>query len=1106
MRIVHINFSDVREGVGGAVRALMDAQRDQGDTPSLFTLHQRTSDAGVFSIQHAQEIWQPSLAAFEQKEKLQGLSADGILAICRQPEFQQADIVHLHVTTAEYFSHLLLPALAARPLVWSVYEATPYTAGCLHTVMCQRWRQNECQQCPLAPVEQQERRTELFRLKKALYGITPMAVTTPNAWLTEQVKASILANRFAAEIPVAIDPAFLRRNDRSGVRKLLGIPEKAFVMAFSSPGGISHPLFGGRFVQQLLEQWQQDNADVVLLQFGKGDQDPPTPAPFAQRIVPYGLPPEQRNAGLQAADVFLQLSPHDALGMNLMEANAAGVPAIAFSVAAAGSLVRHMENGYLILSSDIADIGKAVQFLRRKPDFSAQLGQQAAQRIWRRQQASTVAASFRQLYESMQAVGAGRIWASQTAPQVIAEMPKEGLGIQELWEKTGIRQRVDQALQQETEQLWTDLEACWNGYAKEREWERGAFVDLYLTYVLSRARQPMPPMLLIDVIDQWIRLRQLPARCGGFPPTARMALQAWTKILRHTLEQFFRSTPTEFFVHLTTHQQGRLVDLWRVLFFNDFSTPYLEEDLHREARLQAEATTSTKRLYPDLLIRSMYTPFPPEAVKLDMVRLLKKDVPISLQVILAFWLVNVPYFDGDEKRQRIMRRNATAFLESALQDPQTLHLNVYHAIVNHFVPQFWRAAYLGGNLLGEISLLGDFLHQQMLRFHPALLAPIAPKRREGDRKLRIGYVSSNFCHQAVSYYMANRIFCADRQRFEVQVFSLEKRHDTMTDRIKGFSDRFVVFRDYRDLAGMGEALKKSELDILIYADIGMDQVTYQLAAMRLAPVQCVLVGHGVTTGLPTMDYYLSGDFESPKAQKHYREQLVRLPNLGAAQLPPPAPPTGKLTRRDFGLPEDAVILVSCANGIKHGPERDELLIRILQQAPQALIALKPFMNPDLLQPQWIRRVQEAAKKAGVESRLRIIPPLAQAKDLMDFLAMADIQLDTYPYGGWTTNMEAVYAGLAIVTQEGEQARTRWGAHILRALGVTAGIAGNEDEYVRQAVELVENKVLREQVRRQIREKAQETLFNGVAAQAAYEAELFRIQEQTVEKWEKRGQK
>lgn len=1103
MRIAHVNFNDFREGISGSVRALMAAQQARGDQSRLFVAQRQTQDAEVLSIHSLPEFWQQPMEIFEQREQLSGLSASALLDLWRQPWFVEADVVHLHMTMPAYCSWLLLPSLGAKPLVWSLYEAQPFTAGCYHTVMCQRWRQQQCRECPLVPKERQERLEELYALKKAVYGLTPMAAVTSNSWLTEQVKASMLATRFAAEIPAAVEPAFFRRLNPQEVRERLGIPADAFVMAFASPGGMPHPLHGGNFVRQLLEAWRQDNQSVVLLQLGGSEAEPPLPEPFVRRLVPFGVPPEQRSAILQAANVFLQLSPFDASAVGLLEAAASGVPAVAFPVAGAGSYIRHMETGYLASSSDIGDVLKGVRFLRGKPDFAAKLGKQAAQRAWQRHRAEDTALAYQMVYAKLLAEG-GRSWSVALPPQQIPELPRDGCGLEALLEKAEIRQRVDRALQQGTEALWAELEACYESYNKEREWERGVFVDLFLTEVLSRARQPLSPMLLIDIIDQWMRRRHLPQRCGRFSPTEKTAIQIWTKGIRYSLEQFFRATPAEFFVHLTVYQQGRLIDLWRTLFFNDFTTPYLEDEVHQESRRQAEATTSPKRLYPDLLIRSLYTPFPPESVKLDMVRLLKKDVPIALQVILAFWIVNVPYFDGDEKRQRIMRRNATAFLESAMRDPETLPQNVYKGVTEHFVPQFWRAAYLGGNLKAEISLFGDFLHQHMRRFYPALVQPIAPRPLENGRRLRIGYLSSNFCHQAVSYYMANRIFFADKQQFEVHVFSLEKRHDTMTDRIKGFADRFVPFTDFNNLAAMAEVVKKSELDILIFADIGMDQITYQLAAMRLAPVQCVLVGHGVTTGLPTMEYYLSGDFEAPSAQNHYREQLIRLPNLGAAQLPPPSPPTGKLTRASFGLPDDKVLLVSCANGIKHGPERDALMVRILQQAPQAMIVLKPFMSPDLIQPQWMRRVQDAARRGGVEDRLRVIPPLQQGKDIMDFLAMADIQLDTYPYGGWTTNMEAVYAGLAIVTQEGEQARSRWGAHILRALGIKAGIARNEDAYVAQAVALVNDEALREQVRAQIRARAKEVLFNGEAAQPAYETELLRIQAETLAKWAQGG--
>jgi predicted O-linked N-acetylglucosamine transferase (SPINDLY family)/glycosyltransferase involved in cell wall biosynthesis len=1099
MRIAHLSLTDVREGTSGTIRTLIDEQKRSGDEPSLFCFFNRTQDEGVFSLESSADAWNRSMDAFEHRTGISGISASGVLDLWQREEYQQADIVHLHVTTADYFSWLLIPSLAAKPLIWSVYDAQPFTGGCYHTVMCNRWRQDQCNDCAYVAKERRQRQAELYQLKKAIYEMTPMAVVSPNSWLTGQIQESILASRFMKEIPLAVDPVFFRRANQQEIRKRLSIPQDAFVIAYSSPDGLRHPLYGGVYVRQMFEAWREENQKVVLLQIGGSETEESLPEPFSKKLIPFGLPIDQRSAVLQAANVFLQVSPHDASGVTLLEAAAAGIPSVAFAIASANAYVRHLEDGYLAGANVITDLVRGMRFLRSKPQLTRQMGEQAARRITQEHQETKIAAVYREAYQQLLA-GDGRSWQMAQVTKEAPSIPPEGITIEELWQITGIQSRVDELIADGPSVLWKELDAYHKAYGKERDSERGIFVDMYLTYVMHRARQPMPPMLLVDIIDQWLRLRQLPQRCGRFTATEKLAAHTWTRLIRQSLETFLRSTPLDFFVQLTQYQQSRLIDLWRLLFFNDFTTPYLEEAPHLENRRKIEATTSTQRIYPDLLIRSMYAQHPQANIRLDMDNLLKKDVPIAVQIILAFWIVNVPYYEGYEKRQKIMRRNATAFLSQVTKNPESLPQGFFTSVVEHFIPQFWRAAYMGGNLLKEISLFGDFLHQQISRLAPTLVDSIRPKPYDGNRKLRIGYVSTNFCYQAVSFYMANRIFCADKQRFEVQVFSLIKRIDSMTDHIKAHSDRFVPINDPTNLAKLGETIKSSDLDILIFADIGMEPYTYQLAAMRLAPVQCVLVGHGVTTGLPTVDYYLSGDFEADDAQEHYREQLVRLPNLGAAQLPPPFPATGKLTRQTFNLPEEAVLLVSCANGIKHIPERDALLVRILQQAPRAMILLKPFMDPSMVQLQWIERLEAAARKGGVGDRLRIIPPLPQGNDMMDFLSLADIQLDTYPYGGWTTNMEAVFAGLAIVTQQGEQARSRWGAHILKALGVDAGIARTEQEYVRQAVELVNNNELRQQTRQRIRERAQEILFNGPAAQPAYEAGLQQIYRQTLEKW------
>jgi len=1097
MKIAHINLGDARVGISNSVRVLMDEQKARGDQALLYTPQRFSQDAEVQLIQNSTPLFEQAIHSFEVQAGINGFSASNVLDLWQAPHFLESELVHLHLTSSAFFSYLLLPALAAKPLVWSVYEAQPYTAGCSHTFMCQNWQSQSCANCPLLPPEQRSRGAELFALKKAIYGLTPMAVVTANGWLSSQVRNSILSARFAAEIVPALEPVFFQRVEQQLVRQRLNIDKSAFVIAYSVPGGIDHPLGGGSYVRQVLEAWQSENQEVVLLQIGGADNERPLPLVFERRVVAHDLPPEQRSAALQAADLFLHLSPHDATGISLLEASAAGIPAIGFPVAS-GTQIRHLETGYLTSSNSVSDLLKAILFLRRNSGLRKQLGKGAAVWATSKHRAPLVAEAYHSLYERLLAQG-GREWNKSVNKKEMPLLPPSGGDISELWEKLDIPRIVGHASIQGLDGLWQEIESCCNAYAADRKRERGVFVDLCMTYVLTNVCKEFSPALLGEIVDQWLKLRQLPQMCGDFSPLEKQALQAWTRVLRQRLTRFFQTMQEQQFAHMSRFQQGRLVELWRNLFFNDFTTPYLEEDEHVESRRQIEATTSPKRLYPDLLIRSMFTPYPPETVKLDMAMLVKKDMPLAIQSILAFWIVNVPFSDGDEQRQRIMRRNATDYLRSVLQNSTGLEVALYVMVVSHFVVQFWRAAYIGGNLVKEISLFGDFIYQQMKHQFPNLIEPIPAKARQEGRRLRIGYVSSNFCHQAVSYYMANRIFFADKQKFEIFVFNLEKRHDSMTDRIKSYSDQYVSFRDItiHNLAEVAETIKNSGLDLLVFADIGMEPVNYQLGAMRLAPVQCVMVGHGATTGLPTIDYYLSGDFEAPEAQEHYREQLVRLPNLGAAQLPPMNPPSGRLQRKDFGLPEDKVLLVSCANGIKHGQERDRLLVKILQQAPEAVIVLKPFMTPEMVQPQWSRRVMAAARSGGVADRLLIIPPLAHGRDLMDFLAMADIQLDSYPYGGWTTNMEAVYAGLAIVTQEGDQARSRWGAHILRALGITAGIAANDEAYVEQAVTLVNNYELRKHVRQCIKERAVATLFNGPAAQPAYEAELLRISERSL---------
>ena len=406
---------------------------------------------------------------------------------------------------------------------------------------------------------------------------------------------------------------------------------------------------------------------------------------------------------------------------------------------------------------------------------------------------------------------------------------------------------------------------------------------------------------------------------------------------------------------------------------------------------------------------------------------------------------------------------------------------------------FWRISYAGGDQTRELCMLGDFISLHMNRLFPQqpLLQAARPDGTGQGAEaapLRIGYISRNFCKQAVSFYMVNRLIHHDRSRFSVHTFAAGDRDDELTEVFRQNSGEFIRHPQLSDMAGMIAKIRERKLDILIYADLGMDPFTLMLSALRLAPVQCVLVGHGVTSGMKEIDYYISGDFEPEGAQQHYRERLIRLPKLGAAQYPP-FEPDRLMTRQEYKIPDDAVVYVSCANGIKLHPDRDRLFLEILRRVPNAWLLLKPFQSPDAVDPRFIDRIFGPAREAGVADRVLIAPPFRQAKDVLGLLAIADIQLDTYPYGGWTTTMEAVYMGMPLVTQEGDMARSRWGPAMLRAMGIHEGIAASDAEYVEWAVRFGTDQALRDRVRAIVKEKARTVFFDGVAAQPAYEEML-----------------
>ena len=1093
LKIVHISLNDSCRATEGQARLLMEGQTAAGHMATLFAHMKSSNDPRIIALPHLPTPWQQKLLDRQKEQKLFHLYSAALLPVLNHPRFAEADVVHLH-SVGPYFSYLLMPFLTAKPTVWTFYDGQPFSSGCRHTAHCQNWRENHCQNCPLdRGQEPQLQRAFMLDLREKIYQVADFTVVCPNEWLKAQTEQSIVKGHPVRLIRAGVDREVFCPGDQAMARQALGLPLDQKIIFFSAPGGLDNPLTGGPLLLQALQLLAARHQDLFLVSVGSTGPAAALPG-VARRDLPGSLAPDLMATYYRAADVFAFPSLVEGCGVPAMESLACGTPVAAFRIGPLAEVIREEQDGSLVPFSDIPAYAEALEraINGRKTVATRAMSHDVGERFDGRRMVS----DYLSLYEELApgAVVAGNV---NDAAAPVAIHPNDE-SIASVTEKMGIAKRFSAAHRNSWDQVWLDLEKGIRAYPDDREKERGIFVDAFLTHVLEHIDVTRESTALWKTISLWLQHRKMPARCGYLSSTETLINLWFSRTVRDRLKEYFSCTALSEFRKVDPVVQTILINFNRIIFLNGFSVLNLQtakEAIPAEVLLQGENQNSY--LYPYLLTRGMYESCADGEVDVDLEKLYQSDLPIAAKVIVTFWLCNMPYYNTDETHLQVSSRHIEEFCRIGQRHPEYINKGFFFGSVEHLTPNLWRASYIGGNLLPTLSAYGDYLHTHMKRQCPAFAAGVRSKTKKGkNKKIRIGYISSNFCFQAVAFYMINRFLHHDRDKFDIVTFLLEKRMDEITDLIKDNSDEFIIFKEFNDIDAIAGKIVEQDLDILIYADIGMDQVTYKLGALQLAPVQCVLVGHGVTTGLPTIQYYIGGDFEPVDADTHYREKLIRLPNLGAAQYPPPEPKNA-LSRQEFGISEDKVVFISCANGIKHGPERDHLLVEILCQAPNAVIVLKPFMNPQLVDQQLIDRWRQVAEVAGVADRLLILPPLRMPNDLIALLRLCDVQLDTYPYGGWTTNMEAVYSGLPLVTQEGDMARSRWGAAMLRALGVEEGIARNEIEYVDWAVRLATDDSLRLDIKSRIQNSVVDVLFNGKKAQSDYEECLINIYNQQV---------
>jgi predicted O-linked N-acetylglucosamine transferase (SPINDLY family) len=253
---------------------------------------------------------------------------------------------------------------------------------------------------------------------------------------------------------------------------------------------------------------------------------------------------------------------------------------------------------------------------------------------------------------------------------------------------------------------------------------------------------------------------------------------------------------------------------------------------------------------------------------------------------------------------------------------------------------------------------------------------------------------------------------------------------------------------------------KYNIDILVYPEIGMDPFYYYLAYSRLAPIQINTWGHSETSGIDTIDYYFSSKYyEIPDAQKFYSEKLVCLDSLCtyyySLKLYDFYLNLDKTTQNDnllyFNLPSNCNIYGIFQTVFKYEYNIIEIIKNILYQDPKAIIiiltynkieeAFLNFLNNNL--SYHINRVR-ILKRYKLEKYCKLIK-------------CVDVILDSYPFGGCNTSLQAFSLGKVVVTLPGDKLSSRFTYGFYQKMDITEPICTSIKDYVDKSIYYANNK-------------------------------------------------
>lgn len=416
MRVLIVNTSERTGGAAVAASRLMEALNNNGVKAKMLVRDKETDRLTVAAVPGQKWmqfyfLWERFVVwlrlYFNRKHLFEVDIANCGADVTQLPEFQEADVVHLHWINQGMLSLKGIRKIlnTGKPVVWTMHDIWPATAICHLTLDCRNF-ETQCAHCRLLPGSgsTNDLSTQIWKRKQQMLNDRQITFVTCSQWLAgEAQKSALLKGQRVVSIPNPIDTHIYTPKDKQQARQRVGLPTEGRIILFASQRVTNRNKGMGYLLEAcrlLAEQYPEKKEDITVAILGGHAEEIEGQLPF--RTCPLGyVNDEQRIVDIyNAADVFVLPSLSENLPNTIMEAMACGVPSVGFRIGGIPEEIDHQQDGYVADYCSSEDLARGIWWTLYEADHEA-VRKACLQKVAHNYSQQSVANRYLEVYESL---------------------------------------------------------------------------------------------------------------------------------------------------------------------------------------------------------------------------------------------------------------------------------------------------------------------------------------------------------------------------------------------------------------------------------------------------------------------------------------------------------------------------------------------------------------------------------------------------------------------------------------------------------------------------------------------------------------------------------